>query len=308
MRNLIFVWMMAVALGVMCGCSKVEVETETKAGAAEMVTFDIPRTLYERMWEGYEALAAKELTPDGPFDPDEALGLAACGFASNIAEIASRPRGHMAFVDDLCTDEERRELWPFCVEAFEATLESKMKIGEQGYQLIGEDGELLPRNPTVRWVNGKVEAWAIGQLDGRFKRMSAETYCKMFEEEEVPENLLAWQIDKLYYVLIESSTEGAWNPREYVFLIWDGNRSPVVVASFGSFPNAKEATAALCYHCDAASRHNLAVLEWQHRSHRQTMSPRRIEAFLKLAQEREVPTASANLKILYDHIPELRMK
>lgn len=306
MKNLMMLMMAVVALGVVCGCSKSE---EVKVDESRQVKgFDIPRTLYERMMDTYDEVRARDLNLGEPFDPYEMLGLAECGFASNVAEIVKRPRGVMVFVDDQCTGEERHELWPFDLDAFEAALTAKMRLGEQGYQLVGENGELLPRNPTLRWINSEVETWSIKQLDGKFRRMSPETYCTMLKVDKMPEGVIAWQIDELYYLCIEGSSEGAWNPRQYVFLIWDRKHSPVVIASFDSFPNAKEATAALCFHCDVASRHNLAVLEWQHRSNRYSIMPRRIEDHLKIAQKHEVPTASANLKVLYDHFPELRTK
>lgn len=171
------------ALGVMCGCDESsvesEVETEVATNATESVAFDIPRTLYERMFDLYDENRTKELMPNEIFDPDEMFGLMECGLASNAVEIVKRPRGKMCFVDDLCTDEERRELWPFELAAFEATLEAKMKIGEQGYQLVDDDGKLQARNPTVRWFNAEMDAWVVKQLDDKFERMSADTYCKI---------------------------------------------------------------------------------------------------------------------------------
>lgn len=115
----------------------------------------------------------------------------------------------------------------------------------------------------------------------------------------------AWRLDEVYYLIIDRSSEGAWCSRSYDFVIWAEGREPTFVATFDSFPNAKEAYAALCFHCNAAAIHNLAVLEWQHRIHRYHMIPQRIDAYLRKAKMLKVPTADANLKVLYDHIPEL---
>lgn len=304
MRNRFLFLLLVVVLGAVYGCSKVEMGAE--GDEAEALAFDIPLTLYERMIEKCDEIRAGKLMPGETFDVYEMFGLPECGFdSSNVVEIVKRPRGTMRFFDDLCTEEERRELWPFELEAFESTLEARMRIGEHGFQLVGDDGGLLPRNPTIRWFNEEMDSWAVKQLDGKFERMSRESLCEMFGSEAVPDDIDAWRIDEIYYFIIDRTLEGAWCQRSYSIVIWKEGKNPVQVADFDSFPNAKEAIAARGYHCYAPSLNNLAVLEWQHRSHRQTMSPWRIEVNLKMARDQEVPTADANLKVLYEHIPEL---
>ena len=93
-----------------------------------------------------------------------------------------------------------------------------------------------------------------------------------------------------------------------MYILWDGKDRVVLVASFASFPNRKEAAALRTFVCDIAAIHNLAVLEWRHRVNSMSMNPWRIKAYLEKAQKLGVPTAEGHLKILLSHIPEVNEK
>ena len=186
------------------------------------------------------------------------------------------------------------------------------------YRLKGEyskyaaptnDDGLVAANPTMRWVNKEIEEWAIKELDKRFKRMGEQDICKMLNVKNLADGTIAWVLDKLGDNGCEcfaiEQCGGTWNNRNYIYTLWDGNKKVHTVAAFNSFPNRKEGAAIRAYICDVASMHNLAVLEWEHRIFRTSMNPFRIKKQLEIADEKEVPTAKANLKIIKAHIPEV---
>ncbi len=302
--------------------------------------FDIPPSLIFRMEAAHYAALRGERGITNAFDALELFALGKAGF-TNAYEISVRPRGEMKFCDDQLTEEERKSLWPFEVEAFEKSLEQKLVRDKGGrYRLVRKylsevamtndvfspvptlkaahlelrgDDELEASNPTIRWVNHQIEQWAIKQMDSKFKRMDGKSFCKMSGDEKMPEDTFAWELDKMgedgtgRECFVIQRGEGAWNPREYMYILWDGKDRVVPVASFASFPNRKEAAALRMYICDIAALHNLAVLEWRHRVDSRAMSPLRIKLFLEKSKRLEVPTAEGNLKVLFDHIPEARL-
>lgn len=279
--------------------------------------YDIPPGLVFRMMEAHTAARNRHLNITNAFDAQELLALGQAGL-TNAHEIATRPRGEMKFCDDQLSEKERKTLWPFEVEAFEKRLEAKMVRDKDGwFRLKGEfeqeaggvnDDGLVALNPTMRWINHEIEKWAVEQLDAKFKRMDEKSFCKMSGDEKMPEDTHAWVLSKeknCWECFVIQRNEGAWNMREYMCFLWDGKEKVEFVASFVSFPNRKEAAAMRAYVCDIAARHNLAVLEWRHRSNYSGMNPWRIKAFLEKSKKLEVPTAAENLKILFEHIPEL---
>lgn len=278
-------------------------------------SFDIPPPLRVRMEAAYNDTRDKRLSLTGRIDVYEFIGLNKGGVFTNALEIAKRPRGEMAFCDDGLTEAERARLWPFDVEAFEQTLERKMARDAQGcYCLkaayaegqgaLGADGNLAV-NPTIRWVNGEIERWAVGQMDGVFKRVDDKTVCRMFGLVEPDEDMTIWTLDAdggRYFVV--SRREGAWKPRDYFFVRWDGeDGSAIPLAEFTTFPTRREAMTFRSR--TGAAANNLAVLEWRHRVNQGFMDPRMISTLLGRAYESGVPTALANLKVLLDHIPEV---
>ena len=156
-----------------------------KAGAKP---FDIPPSLIFRMDAAHAVALGKELNISNDFDRLELLALGKAGF-TNAYEISMRPRGEMKFCDDQMSEEERKSLWPFEVEAFEKALEQKLVRDKTGrYRLVHKDlsgnakmgdGELEASNPTIRWVNHEIEQWAIQQMDTKFKRMDGKSFCKI---------------------------------------------------------------------------------------------------------------------------------
>ncbi len=271
-----------------------------EAERAEESEFEIPPSLVWRMQTAHKAERDRRLTIGQPFDGEE---------------IATKPRGEMKFCDDWLTAEMRNKLWPFDVVAFEATLEAMIvrdenglsrKKSEPGENLPMDDDGLVAFNPTIRWVNNKIEQWAISQLDAKFLRLDDAAFRKATGYDVLPEGWLAWMLSDMGAVrecFVIAHGEGAWNPRSYMELLCDDD-GITIVASFDSFPNQREAAAMRMFGGDIAAVHNLAVLEWKHRIFRVGMDPRRIKSYLEEAKYRNVANAESNLKVLFDHIPK----
>ena len=307
---------LCIAQNTNCVSNKSTTPEQTIKSAGSM--FEIPDSLVHRM---QIALAtARNRTLQINIDAEELYALSDKEFnLTNAYNIASRPRGKMTFCDDQLSAKEREEVWPFNIEEFEKSLEQKMVRDKTGvYRLKGEyskyatptyDDGLVAANPTMRWVNKEIEEWAIKELDKRFKRMSEQDICKMLNVKKLADGTIAWGLDKLGDNGCEcfaiEQCGGAWNNRNYIYTLWDGNKKVHTVAAFNSFPNRKEGATIRAYICDVASIHNLAVLEWEHRIFRTSLNPFRIKKQLEIADEKEVPTAKANLKILKAHIPEI---
>lgn len=282
-----------------------------KTEGLSSIEFDIPPSLIYRMQRAYNKARGKLFGITEDFDGEELLGLVDNKVA-NAKEIATRPRGEMKFCADLLTDEERAEIWPFDVEAFEAELEKKLVLDEDGmYRLkpdgvdmpTGEDG-LVAVNPTMRWVNNEIEQWAIKELDARYPRLDGEEFCKRTLWQSKPEWMKAWAIGE-HGTFIIAQQGGAWDLREYVYLIDTKSIGLWCVAVMESFPTRKEGVAILdCLH-NGAAMNNVAVLEWSHRSMTREIRPVIIQTLLEKATEEGIKVASSNLDVLLEHIPEL---
>ena len=295
-----------------CGRKASVAETDSGIPAASVVEsdFDIPPSLVDRMRNSYNIVRNKKLGLTNLLDGEEMMALLQLGY-ENGAAIAERPRGEMVFSDDGQTEEERRRIWPFDVEAFEATLKASLVQDEDGlYQLKEEDGELSAFNPTMRWLNAKMEEWAVKQLDAVFTRVKPDVYAKMTgESPKEDEEIMTWALseDGDEFFSIEEN-DGAWNLRSYQFIIWDGKDSPLLFAEFNSFPSRKEAVAMRMARQDCRSLNNLAVLYWRHRVFQTSFNPGEIKDLLEIAQRNNVACAKANLEVLYSHIPELKQQ
>lgn len=269
--------------------------------------FDMPPSLIDRMRVSYNCDRARRTGSAETLDGEEMMALMQLGY-DKAYEIAARPRGDMVFADDGRNEEERRKLWPFDVESFEATLEKSLGIDEHGLICLkDEEGELFPFNPSMRAVNEKMEQWAIRQLDASFPRVKSAVYAKMKGEPvKEGEAVMMWAIpgDGGEYFAIERR-DGAWNLRSYLYLLWDGEEQPTLFAEFNSFPNRKEAVAMRTARHDSQSLHNMAVLYWRHRIFPMQFDPKEIKQMLEIAQQEGVSCAKKNLKVLRDHIPEV---
>lgn len=273
------------------------------ATVPESGDFDIPKSLLTRMYEDCDRVRNAAFGADG--DMLELVALMKAG-VTNAEEIARRPRGEMKFVDDLLSDAERQELWPFEVEKLEATLEAQMARDESGCLCrTNADGRAEASNTTIRWVNDRVSEWAIGQMDQKYVRMDDQTFCALSGDESMPKGSRGWKLDDTTHFIMQDS-DGAWNARTYLFLMWDGKDKRFPLATFDSFPNRKEAAAAMCLICDAAAINNTVAMKWRHQADRLDMKPSVLRVMLEKAAAADVPAAPHNLKVLLDHMPELK--
>ena len=282
---------MVVALGAWAvGCSERE---ERQVSARE--DFEIPLTLVQRMMEAH----------------DKAY--------SNAQEVVTQPRGEMKFADDGLDEAGRTRIWPFDLELYEKELEGQMARDTNGlYRLLGkfsegcptDDDGLVASGLSIRLVNLAIEAWATNQLDRIAPRMSEADCCAMFRCmgcEAMPEGTWAWEVRKGMYFVMRWVDDGL-TLREYMFFQWKGTGDPYPVAMFDTFPNKKEAVAALLFKDDAAAVNNLAVLMWRHQCDRSSMDPLAIKSFLETARKHRVPFAAENLAVLRRCVPEVFMK
>lgn len=275
-------------------------------GAVAGEGFDIPASLVDRMRVSYNMVRNTMSGAAGSLDGEEMMALMRLGYG-NAPEIAERARGDMVFADDGQSEEERRELWPFDVEAFEAALEASLGRDETGlYRQKDSEGGLFPFNPSMRGINEEMEQWAVRQLDASFTRVTPDIQEKISGEpvEEGEEGLM-WAIpgDGGEYFAIERS-DGAWALRTYLYILWDGKDKPTLLAEFYSFPNRKEAVAMRTVRHDSRSLNNMAVLYWRHRVFPMQFNPAEIREMLEIAQGDGVSCAKGNLAVLDAHIPE----
>ena len=287
-------------LTLIAGCER----NETAVKSA----FDIPPSLIDRMRTSYNNVRNKTLGVSASFDGEEMVALLKLGY-ENATEIAEKPRGEMSFADDGRSEEERRKLWPFDVEAFEAKLEASLVQDKEGlYLLKDEDGELTPFNPTMRWVNAEMEKWAVQQLDAHFTRVKPDVHAKITGKPvNADEEIMMWTLapDGDEYFSIEES-DGAWTPRSYQYIIWNGKDTPMICAEFNSFPSQKEAVTMRTGLQDSRSLNNLAVLYWRHRVFPLQFDPGEIKWLLEVAQSKGVACATENMNVLHAHIPEVK--
>jgi hypothetical protein len=308
------------------GCAKNEQTVVTQDGVAENAAsatnvasdaakpnrdFEIPLSLVTRMVNACQAEAQKMVTEVNDVEELMALG----DSFLNAVEICARPRGEMKVVNDMLSDAERAKVWPIDFESFEAELEKKLVVDSDGlYRLkadvvkdypVGDDG-LVAVNPTLRYVNHEIEKFAVEQLDRvpDFKRMPEAMFCEMTGDEKMSEGTHSWTVGQDVYFVIQP-TDGAWGLREYMFVLWQQGGAPTVLATFDSFPNRKEACAALLFRDSMASLNNLAVMMWRHQCDRMRMDPGMIKTLLEAAVQAQVPAAEANLAVLRAHIKEL---
>ena len=301
--------MLCAAAAMAAGCGRgrnadeAAIEASGTNAPAARAEFTIPKSLVLRMYEAADEARSRAFPGANIGDPLEFAGLSAGKNGEAAFSAKDRPRMEMILADDCNSDEERRELWPFDIGSFEAELEKRMVRGDDGcFQRVEDDGSPLAANPTIRWANREVSEWATRELDGRYPRMSDVELRAMAGCEEIPEGTAAWRLDSLYCLVLESGG-GAWNTKSYSFVMWNQNFGPQVVAVFDSFPNDREATCALCFHCDATSANNLAVLEWRHQIFRMSMDPERVKILLERAGEAEVREAEMNLDVLRLRFP-----
>jgi len=300
----------ALVLALAAGSALVGCGREEKSAAR---SFDIPKSLMTRM------LDARDRQRNVHFgltnDVNELYSLGVNFKMTNAEPISARPRGEMVLCDDKHTDEDLENVWPFDVSKIETRLEAALVLDKnqihlakpecmpEGWRSTNETG-YVASNPTIRWVNHEIEGWAMAQLDKQFPRMDEAKFCAISGDSEMPKDQFAWQLDEdMFFVIMRK--DGAYNPREYLLIRWNGKDDPMFVATFDSFPNRKEAWAMIHWMSFPESENNLAVLMWRHQCDRMMMNPFKIRYMLERAAKAGVSEASRNLEVLRAHVPEV---
>lgn len=278
----------------------------------ENPVFEIPLTLVEKMQIAFDANRNAHFNVTNDLLEFWSIGSGSRAW-TNALEITGRPRGEMKAVDDLLSEKDRLGIWPFDIEGLEEELTKRMVIDTNGlYRLKGEfvegcpvcdDGQVAA-NPTIRYINWEIERFATNQMDRLFPRMVEANFCAMSGDEKMPDGTCAWTVAPDLHFVIQQR-DGAWEPREYMFIRWTGDDDPFLVALFDSFPSKKEACATMLFRDDAAAINNLAVMMWRHQCDRMSMRPAFIKILLERAVEAQVPTAERNLQVLRAHVPEV---
>jgi len=305
----VFVIVFALAASVLVGCGR---EAEKKESLVSRAAFDIPKSLMTRMLDARDRQRSAYFGVTNDINELYALGM---HFQMTNAEaISARPRGEMALCNDKHKDEDLENAWPFDVSEVEARLESALVLDKDQIHLAkpeyvpevwrstNETG-YVASNPTIRWINHEIESWAMAQLDQHFPRMKEEKFLAMSGDSQMPQDQFAWQMDEdMFFVIMR--TDGAYNPREYLLIRWNGNDDPMFVASFDSFPNRREAWTMIHWRSFPEAENNLAVLMWRHQCDRLTINPFKIRFMLERAAKAGVPEARQNLEVLRAHMPE----
>ena len=219
-------------------------------------------------------------------------------------------RKYMRYSDDGLNEEEMRKTWPFDVESFEKDIAQKMVCDKCGlYRVKGDcndydegttdDGNVAV-NPSVRWMNRKMESWATNTLDGVYARLSEGKMMEMLGEDSVNGGTFCWTIGTNEYFIIQRIEEDyAFESRDYIYMLWDGKREPVIVASFNSMPNSKTMFAVRsCTAGNPVGRNNMAALMWNRVADRGESDKDMIRMLLESAKKAGVDVAAENLGMM----------
>ena len=233
---------------------------------------------------------------------------------TNSLEVATKKRiadrRYMRYCADGQTDEERFKSWPFDVDAFEDSLAQKMVSGKYGlYCVKGEcndynegvldDGNVAV-NPSMRWMNRKMEEWATNALDGVYGRLPNDKMVQMLGANSVNAGTFCWTVGTNEYFIIQRVDEDyTFESRDYIYMIWDGVGEPVIVATFNSMPNSMAMSAVRsCMVGNPVGRNNMAALMWNNVADRGEADSEIIRLLLGAAKIAGVEVAAENIDIM----------
>lgn len=231
---------------------------------------------------------------------------------TNAVAVATRRRisgrKYMKCCDDNMTAEERHKAWPFNVEAFERDLEEKIVCDECGlYRVRGDcndydegttdDGNVAV-NPSIRWVNRKMEAWTTNSLNAAYRRLSRDEVVRLLDAKSVTDGTFGWVVGTNEYFIIQRNDEDhTFESRDYIYMRRDGAGKPKIAASFNSMPNSKAMYAVRsCMDADDMGQNNVAALMWNGVMYRGGVNRVKIRELLERADQLEV--AIENLELL----------
>ena len=213
----------------------------------------------------------------------------------------------MKYGDDGLTEEGRHKAWPFDVEAFERSLAEKVVCDECGlYRVKGDcndydegtaDDGSVAVNPSIRWVNRKMEAWATNALDAAYRRLSRDEAVRLLDAKSVTDGTFGWAVGTNEYFIIQRNDEDhAFEARDYIYMRRDGAGKPKIAVSFNSMPNSKAMYAGRsCMDADDMGQNNVAALMWNGVLNRGEDNGVKIRSLLEMAGELEVVIKNLNL-------------
>ena len=233
---------------------------------------------------------------------------------TNSIETATRKRiadrKYMKCCDDGLSEERRRKAWPFDVDAFESNLAQKMVCDKYGlYCVKGEcndyregttDDGNVAINPSIRWMNRKMEEWATNVLDAVYRRLPKAEMVKMLDGNSVTEDTFCWNIGTNdYFVIQRLDDEQAFESRDYIYMRWNGTDEPVIVATFNSMPDSKAMFAVRsCMSRNPVGRNNMAALMWNKVVYRGVTDKNMIKMLLEAAKKAGIGVATENLRMM----------
>ena len=241
---------------------------------------------------------------------------------TNSTEAATRSRiarrKYMKYCGDNLTEEERRKEWPFDVEAFENGLAEKIVRDECGlYRVKGDcndydegttdDGNLAV-NPSIRWVNRKMEAWATNVLDAAYRRLSKYEMVRLLDEKSVTDGTFGWIVGTNEYFIVQRVDEDhAFESRDYIYMRRDGDGKPKIAATFNSLPTSWAMHAVRSnMDADDTGQNNVAALMWNGVIDRGVDNFAKVKEILELTEQLEV--VIENLELLEKEEARLRRR
>lgn len=220
-------------------------------------------------------------------------------------------RKHMRYCDEYpISKQSLRESWPFDVDEFENALAQNMVCDKCGlYRVKGghaerggglaDDGNMAV-NPSVRWINGKIEEWATNALDAVYRRLSKEETQKILGGDCVSDGTFCWNIGANEYFAVQRIDEdNGFEMRDYVYMRWDGEGEPVIAAAFNSMPRPEAMYAVRsCIAGDPVGWNNMAALIWNGVADRGETRRDAVRKFLEAAKKAGIAAAAENLNLM----------
>ncbi len=233
---------------------------------------------------------------------------------TNSIEIATKKRiagrRYMRYCDDGLTDEVRLRSWPFDVGAFENGLSQKMVCDKYGlYRVrrehddygegVVDDGNVAI-NPSIRWMNRKMEEWATNALDVAYSRLAQDALVKMLGSESINDGTFCWVVGTNEFFVIQKVDEDhAFESRDYIYMRLDGDGEPLIAATFSSMPDARTMSAVRsCIARNPDGRCNMAALMWNGVVDRGEKDVGIIRLLLELAKQAGIAVAAENLDVM----------
>lgn len=218
--------------------------------------------------------------------------------------------------------------WPFDVSRVEGLLGKTMVRTAGGpYRLRRQADEEDVRKAgrdALRYVNKIICEWAVMSMDSKFMRCDAGTvkalgayradldrefwtnYAILTKSGAVGGGsskaggwITAWKITEKLYLVLTTDVARECHPRDYQFVMWDGEKDWPVVG-FDSFPDIARFAMVKRLLDDPGSANNLAALIHSREANRSTFMPEYVESLLRRSAAGGCDAAFHNLGVLME--------